>query len=79
MELKPETVTYAWRCVQATLHYLEELQPATINTSLDPDALRPKALAALAFVWLYILGYMWRGLFKAGFRESPSLGSGVSS
>ncbi|CDJ68316.1 transporter, putative [Eimeria necatrix] len=55
---------------KATLHYLEELQPATINTSLDPDALRPKALAALAFVWLYILGYMWRGLFKAGFPSA---------
>lgn len=54
---------------KATLHYLQELQPSTIDPSLDPDALQPKALATLGFVWLYILAYMWRGLFKAGFRE----------
>ncbi|CDJ59225.1 transporter, putative [Eimeria maxima] len=55
---------------KATLHYLEELQPSTLDSSLDPDALRPKALSTLAFVWLYILAYMWRGLFKAGFPSA---------
>ncbi|XP_026191807.1 sodium- and chloride-dependent betaine transporter [Cyclospora cayetanensis] len=55
---------------KATLYYLQELQPSTVNPDLDPDLLRPKALATLAFVWLYILAYMWRGLFKAGFPSS---------
>lgn len=55
---------------KATLHYLQELQPSTIDSSLDPDALQPKALATLGFVWLYILAYMWRGLFKAGFPSA---------
>lgn len=55
---------------KATLHYLEELQPSTLDPTLDPDALRPKALATLAFVWLYILAYMWRGLFKVGFPSA---------
>ncbi|CDI82783.1 transporter, putative [Eimeria praecox] len=55
---------------KATLHYLEELQPSTLDNNLDPDALRPEALATLAFVWLYILAYMWRGLFKAGFPSA---------
>ncbi|KAL8425737.1 hypothetical protein Efla_003115 [Eimeria flavescens] len=55
---------------KATLHYLQELQPSTLDPTLDPDALQPKALATLAFVWLYILAYMWRGLFKAGFPSA---------
>ena len=58
---------------QATLHYLQELQPSTLDPTLDPDALQPKALATLAFVWLYILAYLWRGLFKAGFCEAGSV------
>ncbi|KAL8455160.1 hypothetical protein Emag_000997 [Eimeria magna] len=55
---------------KATQHYLQELQPSTLDPNLDPDALQPKALATLAFVWLYILAYMWRGLFKAGFPSA---------
>ncbi|KAL8273837.1 hypothetical protein Esti_002160 [Eimeria stiedai] len=55
---------------KATQHYLRELQPSTLDPTLDPDALQPKALATLAFVWLYILAYMWRGLFKAGFPSA---------
>ncbi|KAL8436176.1 hypothetical protein ACSSS7_001906 [Eimeria intestinalis] len=54
----------------ATQHYLQELQPSTLDPTLDPDALQPKALVTLAFVWLYVLAYMWRGLFKAGFPSA---------
>lgn len=49
--------------------YLQQLSPSALDSSLNPSALREKPMFYLTFVWVYILGYMWRGLFKIGFRE----------
>ncbi|PFH31796.1 Sodium:neurotransmitter symporter family protein [Besnoitia besnoiti] len=55
---------------KATYYYLKELQPSTIDKDVNPDRLQGKFIGAVAFVWLYILAYIWRGLFKLGFLSA---------
>ncbi|CBZ49822.1 sodium-and chloride-dependent GABA transporter 3,related [Neospora caninum Liverpool] len=65
-----EDVCMASPTGKATYYYLKELQPSTIDSSINPDQLQGKYIGAVALVWLYILAYIWRGLFKLGFLSA---------
>ncbi|EPT32392.1 Sodium:neurotransmitter symporter family protein [Toxoplasma gondii ME49] len=65
-----EDVCMASPTGKATYYYLKELQPSAVDPSINPDKLQGKYIATVAVVWLYILAYIWRGLFKLGFLSA---------
>lgn len=58
-------------CFQATHYYLSVFEPDVLDPDLSPNSLMLKDVVIVAVVWLLVLCYIWRGLFKLGFSTSP--------